>query len=750
MKKLFILIVYFVSIVTGFSQKKISYPYQNIKLPVAQRINDLLSRMSLHEKILQMQHIQDAKGIDTLKGQSFGLMMNTAATAENVTIINNKIQNYLMKETQWGIPIITCTEAVHGAYQGGSTIYPQAISQGSTFNPDLVMRMMNMISKDLKAMNIHQVLAPDLDIARELRWGRVEETYGEDPFLNAAMGVAYVKSAQQNNIICTPKHFVAHGSPTAGLNLASVSGGERDLRSIYLYPFEKVIKEAKPLSIMNCYSSYDGIPVTGSKYFMTDILRKELGFKGYVISDWESVSMLKYFHHTASTNAEAAIQSIKAGIDLEAASNCYLELEKLVIEKKINIKYIDQAVSRVLYVKFVSGLFDHPLNDGIDLAKTIHSKESIELAKEMADESIVLLKNNNSILPLSFQKYKSIAVIGPNANKFQPGDYSWSRTTDKGISALQGLQNLIGNKIIINYSRGCDTWSQNKNGFSEAIDAVKKSDVSIIVVGTESGTFSDNKNATSGEGFDLSDLKLPGVQQDLIKEIKAIGKPIIVVLVSGKPLAIPWVKDNADAVLVQWYGGEQQGNSLADVLFGNVNPSGKLNVSFPQSVGHLPCYYNYRPTDKGYYESPGNIDKPGRDYVFSNSNSLWSFGYGLSYTSFQFLGATVSKEKVNTKDIITIDVKIKNTGNTDGKEVVQLYVRDVISSVVTPIKQLKAFRKIFLKSGEEKIVQLILPISELALFNQQMKKVVELGEFELQIGSASDDVKIRKSIFVIR
>ena len=749
LRKILILVFCCLSATIIFSQKKINYPYQNKQLPIEQRVKDLLSRMSLHEKILQLQHIQDAKSIDTLKGESYGLMMNTASTAEDVSILNNKIQNYLKKETRWGIPIISCTEAVHGAYQGGATIYPQAIAQGSTFNPDLVVKMMSMIAKDLHAMNIHQVLAPDLDIARELRWGRVEETYGEDPFLNAEMGVAYVKTATQNNIICTPKHFVAHGTPMAGLNLASVSGGERDLRSIYLYPFEKVIKEAKPLSIMNCYSSYDGVPIASSKYFMTDILRNELGFKGYVISDWESVLMLKYFHHTAATNVDAAMQAIEAGIDLEAASNCYLELEKLVNEKKFDVKYINQAVNRVLYVKFVIGLFDHPLNDGIDLSTIIHSKESIELAKEMADESIVLLKNKNSILPLSLQKYKSIAVIGSNANQFQPGDYSWSRTTDYGISALQGLQKLIGDKININYSKGCDAWSQNKNGFAEAVETAKKSDVSVIVVGTQSGTFSDNKNATCGEGFDLSDLKLPGVQEDLIKEIKATGKPIIVVLVAGKPLAIPWVKDNADAVLVQWYGGEQQGNALADVLFGNVNPSGKLNVSFPQSVGQLPCYYNYKPTDKGFYGTPGSLDKPGRDYVFSNSNALWSFGYGLSYTSFQFLDATVSREKVKTNDIINIDVKIKNTGNIDGKEVVQLYVRDVVSSVVTPVKQLKAFKKIFLNAGEEKIVRLLLPISELALFNQQMKRVAEPGEFELQIGAASDDIKITKTIEVI-
>jgi beta-glucosidase len=747
MKRFYLILLITSLSLTAFSQTK-SYPYLNPKLPITQRVKDLLGRMSLHEKILQMQHLHDITGTETLKENSYGCAVNTDLDAAKAATTFAALQNYVKEKTKWGIPVLTCTEALHGAYQGNCTIYPQAIAQGSTFNPDLVRRMAEFISKDLKAMNIKQVLSPDLDVARELRWGRVEETYGEDPFLNGTMGVAYVKTCKKNDIVCTPKHFIAHGSPTAGLNLASVSGGEREFRSIYLVPFEKVIKEAKPLSIMNCYSSYDDIPVAGSQYYLTDLLRNELGFKGYVYSDWGSVEMLRYFHHTASTNAEAAKQAVEAGIDLEAAGSCFLELEKMVQEKKIEIKYIDQAVSRILYVKFASGLFDNPINHDIDLNTTIHSKESIALAKEIADESIILLKNNNALLPLSVDKYKSIAVIGPNANQFEPGDYSWTRTNEHGVTALQGLKNLIGNSVDIHYAKGCDAWGQKKEGFQEAFDAVKKSDVAIVVVGTESGTFTDNKNASCGEGFDLSDLKLPGVQEDLIKEIKALGKPIIVVLLAGKPLAIPWIKDNADAIVVQWYGGEQQGNALADMLYGKTNPSGRLNVSFPQSVGHLPCFYNYRPSDKGFYHQPGSMDKPGRDYVFSNPDALWSFGYGLSYTTFNYIDATVSKSIVNPKDTITIDVKIKNTGSMDGKEVVQLYVRDVVSSVVTPIKQLKAFQKVSFKAGEIKTIRLTLPINDLFLYNKDMKRVVEPGEYELQIGAASNDIRITKKITI--
>ena len=749
MRKFTILTFLLITIVGFAKQKETILPYKNSNLYVDERVADLLGRMTLHEKILQLQHIQDATSIDTLKGFSYGSIMNTNSSASDVYKQNLSIQNYLLNKTRLGIPALTITEALHGVYQGGCTIYPQAIALGSTFNPSLVSRMVELISLDLNALNIKQVLAPDLDIARELRWGRVEETYGEDPFLIATMGVAYVKTAQKNNIICTPKHFVAHGTPTGGLNLSSVSGGERDLRSLYLYPFEKVIKEAKPGSLMNAYSSYDGIPMAGSHYYLTDLLRNELGFNGYVISDWDAVKQLYDFHFTASDRADAAQQAVQAGVDLEASSTCFLELEKLVQDKKVDIKYIDLAVSRVLKAKFECGLFDKPLNYNTDLKTVIHLKQSIDLAREIADESIVLLKNEQSILPLSPNKYKSIAVIGPNADQFQPGDYSWGRKNENGISALKGLKNNYGDKVTFNYAQGCDGWSQNKTGFADAIDAAKKSDIVVLVVGTSSGTFTDNKNATCGEGFDLSDLKLSGVQEELIKEIKATGKPIVVVLLSGKPLAIPWIKENANAVLLQFYGGEEQGNALADVLFGKVNPSGRLNVSFPQSVGQLPCYYNYKPSDKGLYKVPGTLEKTGRDYVFSSPDALWSFGYGLSYTTFNYESAVLSKEKVYANDTVFIDVKVKNTGNLDGKEVVQLYVHDLVSSVVVPVKQLKAFEKVLLKAGETKTVQLVLPVSELALINQQMKKVVEPGNFELQIGAASNDIKITKTISVV-
>jgi beta-glucosidase len=729
-------------------------PYQNPKLPVEKRVQDLLSRMTLHEKILQLQHVHDPSLNDYEKpfnGNSYGCVGNIRLSAGEAAATYYAIQKYLKEKTRLGIPVLTVTESLHGAVQDSCTIYPQAIGLGSTFNPDLVNRMTLAIAQELKAMGIKQVLSPDLDIARELRWGRVEETYGEDPFLNGTMGVAYLDGFNQNRIICTPKHFVAHGTPTGGLNLSSVKGGERELKSIYMQPFEKVIREAKPLSIMNCYSSYDGEPVVASPSLMTRLLRNELGFNGYVYSDWGSIEMQIDFLGTAKDETDAAIQAIKAGIDLEASGNCYLKLEKAVEDKKIDIKYINQAVSRVLYVKFTSGLFDNPYGETARLKSAIHSNESIELAREIASESIVLLKNQDNILPLSTERFKKIALIGPSADKVQFGGYSWTRSNDFGVTALQGVKKLVGDKAEVSYAQGCDWYSQNKDGFKAALELAKQSDIAVIVVGTQAASIArDYSNATIGEGFDLTDTDLPGVQEEFIRELKSAGKPLIVVLLTGKPHSISWEKENADAIVVQWFGGEQQGNALADVLFGKVNPSGKLNVSFPQTVGHLPCYYNYLPSDKGYYKNPGSIRKTGNDYVFSNPDALYSFGHGLSYTTFEYQDVTLSQEKPKSNDTLLIDVKVKNTGSRDGKEVVQLYVRDVVSSVVTPVKQLKGFNKVLIKAGETVNVRLILPINELFLYNQEMKRVVEPGEFRLMIGSSSEDIRLKKNIWVVK
>ena len=742
-----------------FAQDKRPPGYKDPSQPVESRVKDLLKRMTLREKIAQMQDISfgdlyTADTLDQIKmekhldGMSFGCMEGMGLTVEQYARDVNQVQKYLVEKTRLGIPMLATSEALHGCVHGGATIYPQAIALGSTFNPSLVNGMTKAITLELKAQGISQVLSPDLDLARELRWGRVEETYGEDPYLTGRMGVAFVKGFNENNIICTPKHFAAHGTPSGGLNLASVAGGERALRSIYLKPFEAVIKETHPLSIMNAYSSYDGIPMASSHHVLTDILRTEFGFKGFVYSDWGAVEMLYSFHHTAIDNADAALQAVKAGLDMEVWSDCYEKLDSLVLSGALPVSYIDQAVSRILRAKFTIGLFEHPFPDLAALQTDIHTPKDIQLALDIARESIVLLKNENRLLPFN-DNIRSIAVIGPSADKVQFGDYTWTNDNKYGVTPLQGMQAIAGNRVSLHYAKGCDTYSQNKDGFEAAVQAALKSDVAVIFVGsTSSSSGHAYPNATSGEGFDLSDLRLSGVQEELIKAVKGTGKPVVVVLVSGKPFAIPWVKENIPAIINQWYPGEQGGTAIAEVLFGKVNPSGKLNVSFPQSVGHLPVFYNYYPSDKGYYHKSGTVDKPGRDYVFSSPDPLWAFGTGLSYTSFDYESINVSKPSFTAGDTCHIEVTVKNTGAVDGKEVVQLYVRDKVSSVVTPIRELKRFEKVFIRSGESVKVKFDLPMSELALYNTDMKKVVEPGEFELQAGTASDQAGLHKTIRV--
>ena len=755
-RKLLIALVLGMGTATAWAGETEERPlYKDSLAPIESRVEDLLRRMTLHEKTLQLQNrpvgrIDEIESI--FQGQSYGCTHEMGKTAEECAGIYNELQKYMLTKTRLGIPILTAVEGIQGILQNNSTLFPHSIAQGSTFNPELIERMTDAAGKEAAAMGIHQVLSPVFDIARELRWGRVEETYGEDPFLISEMGIGFVKGYQKHQITCTPKHFVAHGTPAGGLNCAFVSGGEREFRSIYLYPFARVIKETNPLCIMSCYSAYDGIPVSASPYYMTDVLRDELGFKGYVYSDWGSVGRVMTFHYAVPTREEAAKVSLIAGVDLDVDSD-YETLEQQVKEGKIDEAYIDKAVRRVLYVKFALGLFDRPYyGDPKLVKKVVRSDKHIALAKEVADESTILLENKNNILPLDLSKYKSIAVVGPNSNQTVFGDYSWTTPdTKEGVTLYQGLQQVLGKKKTILQADGCNWWNRaDSKDIEQAVKAVEQSDLAIVAVGTRS-TFLGRgpRYSTAGEGFDLSSLELPGNQSELLKAVKATGKPMIVVLISGKPLVMSWAKENADAVLVQWYAGEQQGRSLADILVGNVNPSGRVNVSFPRSTGNTPCFYNYYPTDRVQrFDRPGTYEEPAGHYIFEHPYALWEFGYGLSYTNFNYSGCTLNDSIYSDQGTIVATVEVENTGKRDGKEVVQLYVRDKISSVSTPIKQLKAFKKVFIKAGEKKIVTLEGPMSELALYDVRMKPVVEPGEFEIQIGSSSDRIHFNKTILV--
>ncbi len=730
-------------------------PYRQKSLPVAVRVTDLLQRMTLDEKIAQIRHIHswdmlngqeldEEKLKETVGDVCWGFVEGFPLTGENCRKNMRRIQEYMLRNTRLGIPCFTVAEALHGSVHEGSAVYPQNIALGSTFNPSLAYRKASLIAGELHTQGMKQVLAPCVDVVRDLRWGRVEESYGEDPFLCGLFGQAEVRGYLEHGISPMLKHFGAHGNPLGGLNLASVECGVRDLHDIYLKPFEMIVKTQPLQAVMSTYNSWNRIPNSASRYLLTEILRERWGFGGYVYSDWGAVEMLKTFHRTAGSAEECAIQALTAGVDVEASSECYPALKQAVEEGRLPVCYIDEAVRRVLTAKFATGLFDDPFGDAY--AKTgMRTEESVRLAREIAEESAVLLKNENGLLPLDETRLHSIAVIGPNADQVQFGDYSWSRDNKDGVTPLQGIRNLVGKDVSVYYAPGCSLMSNDTTRIAGAVEAARKSEVAVLFCGSSSASLArDYSNTNCGEGFDLHDLNLTGAQSELIKAVYATGTPTVLVLVSGKPFVLEWEKENLPAILAQWYAGEQQGNAIARILFGRVNPSGHLTFSFPRSTGHLPVYYNHLPSDKGFYKQPGSAEKPGRDYVFSSTAPLWAFGYGLSYTRFEFGTMQTSV----TADSVCVTATLRNIGRRPGKEAAQLYVRDLVSSVVTPVQQLKAFCKTALNVGEEREIRLSFPVSELAVTLEDGQRAVEPGAFELQLGNSSDRIRLRDTVWI--
>lgn len=743
------------------AQQHDEFVYLDNNQPIEKRVDDLLNRMTLEEKLAQIRHLHswdvfDGQKLNTVKlakmcGEvGYGFFEGFPLTAESCRKNFREIQTYLLEKTRLGIPGFSVAESLHGVVHEGATIFPQNIALGSTFNPDLAYEKTKHISGELNTMGVKQVLSPCIDVVRDLRWGRVEESFGEDPFLCSRMAVAEVKGYLDHGISPMLKHYGPHGNPVGGLNLASVDCGIRDLFDIYMKPFETVIAETKIMAVMSSYDSWNRIPNSASRFMLTDILRNKLGFRGYVYSDWGVVSMLRYFHKTAANDFEAASQVLTAGLDVEASSSCFPALAEKVQQGEFDLNYINQAVKRVLRAKIESGLFEDPYQERVVYRLPLRSEESVRLSRQIADESAVLLKNEGQLLPLDASRLKSIAVIGPNADQVQFGDYTWSKKKEDGVTPLQGIRRLLDGKVKINYAKGCALASLDTSGIDEAVEAARKSDVALVFVGSSSTSFVRHsaEPSTSGEGMDLSDISLTGAQEELIRKVYGAGKPVVVVLVSGKPFAIPWVKEHIPAVIAQWYAGEQEGNSIADILFGRINPSGKLVFSFPQSTGHLPVYYNHLSTDKGYYKQPGSYDYPGRDYVFSSSAPVWAFGHGLSYTQFDYVKAVTDKATYQPYDTIHVTVELKNTGERAGKEVIQVYVRDVFSTVMTPVKQLKGFKKLELLPGQTKETIIKIPVHELYLTDNSGNRYLEPGEFELQVGTASDCIFFNLPIYV--
>lgn len=758
MKKVIIAILA-ASVWIGVAAKE-APPYKNPSLPTEVRVEDALGRMTLEEKIAQMSHIHSwqiydgqeldkAKLKEKCKNLPYGFFEGFPLTAESVKKNFYEVQKYLLEETRLGIPAFPCGESLHGVIHEGCTVYPQTLAVGSTFNPDLAREMTKYISGELNTLGIKQVFAPCMDVVRELRWGRTEESFGEDPWLCSVMSLAQVRGYLDGGTSPMLKHYGPHGKPNSGLNIASVECGTRDLFDIYLKPFETVLENTPVMAVMSSYNSWNHVPNSASRFLLTDVLRGKFGFRGYVYTDWGTLNMLKNVHRTAETNFDAAFQGLTAGIDAEASSNTFSTLEENIAAGRIDEEYVNQAVRRILRAKIETGLMDDPYLEHCKFYLPVGSDEGAKLSRRIADESVVMLKNENKLLPLNPNKIKKLAVIGPNAACVQFGDYSWSKNPDDGVTPLEGIRKLVGDKVKIGYSKGCSLSSLDTSGIEEAVVLARESDVAVIFVGSSSTVFVRESGAsTSGEGVDLSEIELTGAQDELVRRVASTGTPVVLVLVSGKPFAIPWAAENIPAILVQWYCGEKEGESIADILFGNVNPSGKLNFSFPRSTGQLPVYYNYLPSDKGYYKKPGSYEKPGRDYVFSTPMPLWGFGHGLSYTEFDYIAAQTDKENYMPFDTIRVTANIRNIGDRAGKEVMQVYVRDVVSSVVTPIRQLKGFLKKEIEPGSTETFIVDIPVKELYLTDENGNRYLEAGKFEIQVGASSDDIKYTIPVWV--
>ncbi|NVM67295.1 beta-glucosidase [Mucilaginibacter sp. SG538B] len=742
--------------------------YKDPRAPVEARVKDLLKRMTLEEKVGQM----SMSSLDGYKKSSvsYGVLSSPFSNVYDVARQSANAKRYAREETRLGIPPIQIGECLHGQLAAGATTFPQAIAQGSTWNPTLIQKMGAAIAYEASTSGVDQALSPLFDLIRDARYGRVEECFAEDPYLTGQLGSAFVRGmqgdpAQTRNafawdkVLCTGKHFAAYSKPLAGINLAPADIGERELRSMFLPPFREAVQEANIAAVMPSYNEIDGIPAHSNEFLLKQILRKEWGFKGYIFSDYGGLSQLYDFHKVAKTKEDAAVMGITAGVDLEAAGpDIYAKLVGLIKSGRVKEAQVDSAVARILTIKFKAGLFEKPLPDTARIRSRLHQPETVALSQQIAEESVILLKNDKNLLPLDVSKLKSIAVIGPNANKVQYGDYSFTRDNLSGVNVLEGIKQLVGAGVKVNYAQGCELSGLDKSGFDEAIKAAESSDAVVVVLGTTSVVWSGvgwNGQApqnepldpfTCGEGYDVTDINPQGVQRDLLQAVYKTGKPVILVLVHGRPWSISWEKDNIPAILEAWYPGEKGGTAIANILFGKVNPSGRLNMSIPQSSGHIPVFYNYVNSAKGINRKPGTIEKPGLDYVYGTTDPLFSFGFGLSYTSFEYSNLKVSKDAFGNGDSVKVSVDVKNTGSMAGKEVVQLYLGNKVNSVSTPGLFLRGFSKVLLAPGEGKSVNFTISSDDVMIWNRKMKEVAEPGTFEVMIGKAADNIVLKKQL----
>jgi len=730
------------------------YPYQNPELSVQERVEDLLSRMSLEEKFTQMRLFRpkdsDIKNVpfntELLEKNAHRLgavYFGGRIPAQNIRII----QDWTMQHSRWGIPAAVHGESLHGAMADNGTSFPQCVGLGATFNKDLMTEIVTQIGKEAHANGVTMTYAPNVDLSRDPRWGRVEENYGEDPYLTSCMGVAYVKALQAQGVSACPKHYIAHGSPESGINLAPVHAGEREFYETMSVPFEKAVKEGKAEGIMPAYSEWDGEPIHASRRLLTHLLRDKWGFDGQVVSDYGAVKMLTTFQRVAPDALAAGKMALNAGVDVEAPQvyGFGAELEEAVRSGVVSEKLVDDAVRRILKHKFEKGLFENPYADE-EAQKENRNSYALALARRAAQESCVLLKNEG-LLPLSDSVGK-VALIGPNADNPQLGGYTVREGIEHTVTLRQALLERLGEQRLL-FARGCTTAGGSDEQLSEAVEAAKQAQVAIVVLGDNSNFFGgigwgdselDGTVAvTCGEGFDTHTLDLPGRQQELLEAVCDTGTPVVLVMESGRPYAICWAKEHVNAILQAWYPGEQGGYGVADVLFGDTDASGRLPITFPRSVGHIPCFYNHKVSAKGYYKKRGTPEQPGRDYVFETPDALFGFGEGLSYTTFAYSDLTVSAAG-KAGDPVQVTVTVENTGDRRGCEVVQLYITDRFCRITPFVRQLRGFEKLWLEPGEQKTVTFNLGFEDFAFINENMEREVEPGEFVIRVGTLEASV----------
>jgi beta-glucosidase len=760
---------------------------RRIKPSITDRVQELLEKMTLDEKIAQLGSAfpdammengrfspEKANKIMPLGiGHISAMARSSGLTANALTGMANDIQRFLIENTRLGIPAVIHEECLNGFRAKGATIFPQNIGLASTWDTRLIGRITATIRRQMRATGVHQGLAPVLDVARDQRWGRTEETFGEDPFLVAAMGMAYVAGLQgedpSQGVAATLKHFAGHGLSEGGLNSAPAHIPPRLLRDVYLYPFEKAVKNAGALSVMNAYHEIDGVPCGASAGLLTGILREEWGFGGVVVSDYFAIGQLESYHHICRDTGEAAGIALAAGIDVELPqTNGFARPLKDRVEKGlVPVALIDRAVERVLRFKFQMGIFNSPYvkqNAPID----IDTSDDRSLALEAARKSITLLKNNKNLLPLD-KNIKSIAVIGPNAYSQRNilGDYTfpsgagyefetnqttgqpevvWNDTSyqtgkiehPKIVTFLEGIDKVVSPDTKVLYAKGCEVTSANRDGFAEAVQAAQKAEVTVMVMGGMSGLLPE---CTSGEMRDSLSLGLPGVQADLVKAISDTGRPLVLVLVSGRVHALGWMAEDVDAIVEAWLPGEEGGTAVAEVLFGDHNPGGKLPVSLPAVAGQVPVYYGHKPS--------GGRSSIWGDYYDGPAKPRFPFGHGLSYTTFAYSNLRIDPPETGVTGEIHISLDVTNTGKRAGEEVVQLYVNDVVASITRPVQELKGFQRISLKVGEQATVEFKLAAADLSFWGRDMNRIVEAGKFRVMVGSSSEDIRLTGEFTII-